>query len=82
MEGVSSSGEQEFTVTLLQEQICQIQDNYFGGGTSSQTRVDHDVQGQALTQIDSTSYGMAAVAMGDSKEKNDEEGILVTNSSN
>ena len=35
MEGVSSSGEQEFTVTLFQEQICQIQDNYFG--TSSQT---------------------------------------------
>ena len=35
MEGVSSSREQEFTVTLFQEQICQIQDNYFG--TSSQT---------------------------------------------
>ena len=35
MEGVSTSGEQEFTVTLFQEQICQIKDNYFG--TSSQT---------------------------------------------
>ncbi len=83
MEDITTSGEQEFTVTLLQDQIGKIQDNYFGlslsqtyTGAAANNGSEIYTGQRPSANTDSTCYVMAATASENSNEVS-EQGVLV-----